>query len=281
MFKWKNLPKGFLMGVVELIPGVSSGTMALLLGIYDQLLGAISRVISKHYKKAIIFLLPLVVGMGIAIITMSSVIDYFLQNHTVPTHWFFMGMVLGVVPMMIRISNVKVEFRIIHYILILSGIILLAVMALFNADTPELSNVSMEFSDLIKYFFSGALAASIMLLPGISGSLVLLIIGVYPVIIYAIKEFTSLNFDVLPILISTGLGIVVGILLASRIISYMLRHYTYLMYAAIIGLLFGSTFAIYPGLPDSAFSWIVSIIVFISGIAISYSLGRKNDDDDV
>lgn len=276
MFKWKNLPKGFLMGVVELIPGVSSGTMALLLGIYDQLLGAISRVISKHYKNAIIYLVPLVVGMGIAIITMSSVIDYLLRNHTIPTHWFFMGMVLGVVPMIIRLSNVKVEFRIPHYILIISGIVLLAVMSLFSAEAPVLSDVSMGFNDLIKYFFSGALAASIMLLPGISGSLVLLIIGVYPVVIYAIKEFTSLNFEVLPILISTGLGIAAGILLASRVISYLLRKYTYLMYAAIMGLLFGSTFAIYPGLPNDALSWIVSVFVFVAGITISYILGRKN-----
>lgn len=279
MFKWKNVPRGFLMGLVELIPGVSSGTMALLLGIYDQFLGAISRVISKHYKKAILYLLPLVLGMGIAMVTMSSVIDYFLQNHTIPTHWFFMGMVLGVVPMMVRISNVKVEFRMIHYILIILGIILLAVMALLNTDSSEISSVSIGFSDLIKYFLSGALAASVMLLPGISGSLVLLIIGVYPVIIYAIDEFTSLNFEVLPILIATGLGIVVGILLASRVISYMLKKYTYLMYAAIIGLLFGSTFAIYPGLPNSAVSWIISVIVFILGIVISYTLGREKEDD--
>lgn len=281
MFKWKNLPKGFLMGLVELIPGVSSGTMALLLGIYDQLLGAISHVISKHYKNAIIFLVPLVAGMAIAIITMSSLIDYFLQNHTIPTHWFFMGMVLGVVPMMLRISNVKIEFRSIHYILIAAGILLLFIMSLFNADAPELSTVSMEFGDLIKYFFSGALAASIMLLPGISGSLVLLIIGVYPVVIYAIKEFTSLNFEVLPILISTGLGIVAGILLASRAISYLLRNYTYLMYAAIIGLLLGSTFAIYPGLPGGFLEWLVSIVLFLLGVIISFTLGKHENNADV
>ena len=281
MFKWKNLPKGFLMGIVELIPGVSSGTMALLLGIYDQLLGAISHVVSKHYKNGIIFLVPLVAGMAAAIITMSSVIDYMLQNHMIPTHWFFMGMVLGVIPMMVRISNVKVEFRAAHYILIAAGILLLFVMSLFSAEAPDLNSVGMSMGDLIKYFFSGMLAASIMLLPGISGSLVLLIIGVYPVVIFAIKEFTSLNFDVLPILISTGLGIVAGVLLASRAISYLLRNYTYLMYAAIIGLLLGSVFAIYPGFPVTAIGWIISVIVFAAGIAISCTLGKYNNNADV
>lgn len=278
MFNWKNVPKGFLMGIVELVPGVSSGTMALLLGIYDQFLGAISRIVSKYYKQALAFLLPLVIGMAIAILTMSSVLDYFLQNHTIPTHWFFMGMVLGVIPMMIRISNVKTEFRAIHFILIFIGIGILYAMSLFNADAPPASSAGMGIADLIKYFLTGILAASMMLLPGISGSLVMLILGVYPIVIYAINEFTSLNFEVLPILISTGLGIVTGILVASRIISHLLKNYTYLTYAGIIGLLFGSTFAIYPGLPDSGAGWIISIIVFLAGLSISYIFGKPRND---
>lgn len=278
MFNWKNVPKGFLMGIVELVPGVSSGTMALLLGIYDQFLGAISRIVSKYYKQALAFLLPLVIGMAIAILTMSSVLDYFLQNHTIPTHWFFMGMVLGVIPMMIRISNVKTEFRAIHFILILIGIGILYVMSLFNADAPPASSAGMELGDLFKYFLTGILAASMMLLPGISGSLVMLMLGVYPIVIYAINEFTSLNFEVLPILISTGLGIIAGILVASRMIAHLLKNYTYLTYAGIIGLLFGSTFAIYPGLPDSGTGWIISIIVFLAGLFISYIFGKPRND---
>ncbi|MBF0753814.1 DUF368 domain-containing protein [Jeotgalicoccus halotolerans] len=280
MFKWRNLPKGFLMGIVELVPGVSSGTMALLLGIYDQFLGAISRIVSKYYKQALAFLLPLVIGMAIAILTMSSVLNYFLQNHTIPTHWFFMGMVLGVIPMMIRISNVKAEFRIIHFILIFAGIAILFIMSMFNADAPPASNAGMAAGDLLKYFITGALAASMMLLPGISGSLVMLILGVYPIVIYAINEFTSLNFTVLPILISTGLGIVTGVLLASRVISHFLKNYTYLTYAAIIGLLFGSVFAIYPGLPASGTSWFLSVILFLSGLFISYIFGKQQNKND-
>lgn len=278
MFNWKNLPKGFLMGMVELVPGVSSGTMALILGIYDQFLGAISRLISKHYKQALAFLLPLMIGMAIAILTMSSILDYLLQNYTIPTHWFFMGMVLGVIPMLIRISNVKVEFRAMHFLLIFLGIAVLYVLSMFNSDVPPVSSAGMELGDLIKYFLAGILASSMMLLPAISGSLIMLILGVYPVVIYAINEFTSLNFEVLPILISTGLGIVTGVLVASRIISYLLKNYTYLTYAMIIGLLFGSTFAIYPGLPGSAVEWMISIIVFISGLLISYIFGKSRNN---
>lgn len=276
MFKWMNLFRGFLMGICEIIPGVSSGTMALLLGIYEQFLGAIGHIVSKHYKKSIIYLLPLVIGMGTAILTMSSLMDYLLTQYTIPTHWFFIGMVLGVIPMMFSISNYKVEFKSIHYILMGLAIILLYWLSTMGESGTSIERIDISLLMLIGLFFSGMLASAVMLLPGISGSLVLLIIGAYPIIMRAISEFTSLNFEVLPVLIATGLGIVSGLLLAGRGIQFLLRNYTYIMYAIIIGLLFGSVFPIYPGLPDTASIWAASIVSLSAGLAISNYMGSKN-----
>lgn len=276
MFKWMNLFRGFLMGICEIIPGVSSGTMALLLGIYEQFLGAIGHIVSKHYKKSIIYLLPLVIGMGTAILTMSSLMDYLLTQYTIPTHWFFIGMVLGVIPMMFSISNYKVEFKSIHYILMGLAIILLYWLSTMGESGTSIESIDISLLMLIGLFFSGMLASAVMLLPGISGSLVLLIIGAYPIIMRAISEFTSLNFEVLPVLIATGLGIVSGLLLAGRGIQFLLRNYTYIMYAIIIGLLFGSVFPIYPGLPDTASIWAASIVSLSAGLAISNYMGSKN-----
>lgn len=276
MFKWMNLFRGFLMGICEIIPGVSSGTMALLLGIYEQFLGAIGHIVSKHYKKSIIYLLPLIIGMGTAILTMSSLMDYLLTQHTIPTHWFFIGMVLGVIPMMFSISNYKVEFKSIHYILMGLTIILLYWLSTAGENGTSIESIDISLLMLIGLFFSGMLASAVMLLPGISGSLVLLIIGAYPIIMRAISEFTSLNFEVLPVLIATGLGIVSGLLLAGRGIQFLLRNYTYIMYAIIIGLLFGSVFPIYPGLPDTASIWAASIVSLSAGLAISNYMGSKN-----
>lgn len=264
------------MGICEIIPGVSSGTMALLLGIYEQFLGAIGHIVSKHYKKSIIYLLPLVIGMGTAILTMSSLMDYLLTQHTIPTHWFFIGMVLGVIPMMFSISNYKVEFKSIHYILMGLTIILLYWLSTAGENGTSIESIDISLLMLIGLFFSGMLASAVMLLPGISGSLVLLIIGAYPIIMRAISEFTSLNFEVLPVLIATGLGIVSGLLLAGRGIQFLLRNYTYIMYAIIIGLLFGSVFPIYPGLPDTASIWAASIVSLSAGLAISNYMGSKN-----
>jgi len=276
MFKWMNLFRGFLMGICEIIPGVSSGTMALLLGIYDQFLGAIGHIVSKHYKKSIIFLLPLVIGMGIAILTMSSLMDYLLTQHTIPTHWFFIGMVLGVIPMLFSISNYKVEFKAAHYILMAATIIILYWLSTVNESGTSVASIDISLIMLIGLFFSGMLASAVMLLPGISGSLVLLIIGAYPIIMRAISEFTSLNFEVVPLLVATGLGIVSGLLLAGRGIQFLLRNYTYITYAVIIGLLFGSVFPIYPGLPDTAGTWFWSIVSLSAGLAISTYMGSKN-----
>ena len=276
MFKWMNLFRGFLMGICEIIPGVSSGTMALLLGIYDQFLGAIGHIVSKHYKKSIIFLLPLVIGMGVAILTMSSLMDYLLTQHTIPTHWFFIGMVLGVIPMMFSISNYKAEFKSVHYVLMGAAVILLYWLSTVGEGGTSVESIDISMLMLIGLYFSGMLASAVMLLPGISGSLVLLIIGAYPIIMRAISEFTSFNFEVLPVLIATGLGIVSGLLLAGRGIQFLLRNYTYIMYATIIGLLFGSVFPIYPGLPDTAGTWISSIVSLCAGLAISTYMGSKN-----
>lgn len=264
------------MGICEIIPGVSSGTMALLLGIYDQFLGAISQIVSKHFKKSIIFLLPLVTGMGIAILTMSSLMDYLLTQHTIPTHWFFIGMVLGVIPMMLSISNYKAEFKSVHYILAGITILILYWLSTVSESGASAESIDISLLMLVGLFFSGMLASSVMLLPGISGSLVLLIIGTYPIIMRAISEFTSLNFEVLPALIATGLGIVSGLLLASRGIQFLLRNYTYIMYAIIIGLLFGSVFSIYPGLPDTSVTWFWSIVSLCAGLSISIYMGSKN-----
>ncbi|WP_237605650.1 MULTISPECIES: DUF368 domain-containing protein [Salinicoccus] len=273
-----NIFKGFLMGICELIPGVSSGTMALLLGIYDEFLGAISRIVTKHYKKAILFLLPLVIGMGIAILTLTSLIEYLLDHHTVPTHWFFIGLVLGVVPMMLRVSDYRVEFRTPHYILVLLAVTMLFALGLVRGNETPPEDLVVTLPLLGKMFFSGILASMTMLLPGISGSLVLLILGSYSIVIYSVNQLKAFNLEILPVLIAVGAGIVLGLLLASRIIQYMLVHYTYLTYALILGLVIGSVFAIYPGLPETVLSWFFTAVAAIAGFIISWFMGKRNKE---
>ncbi|CAD2072434.1 DUF368 domain-containing protein [Phocicoccus pinnipedialis] len=281
MIRWLNIFRGFLMGIVELVPGISSGTLALLLGIYDELLISIQKLFTKDFKKAAGFVFPLIIGMAIAILSMSSIINYFLVNHTIIIHWFFLGLVFGVIPMMFKLGNYKYEFKWIHYILIFLTIIGMYVLNNVKSEVQEVMQVDTSFSALLFLFIAGFIGSMALVLPGLSGSVILLILGAYPIVIYAISEFTSFNFEVLPILFATGFGIMFGIIFASKFIHYLLTHYTYLTYAFIIGLLLGSSFPIFHGFPTNGLQWVLSVILFLFGLGLSYSVSRRNNKETI
>ncbi|MBA8759513.1 DUF368 domain-containing protein [Staphylococcus schleiferi subsp. coagulans] len=279
-FKISNIPRGFAMGISDLIPGVSGGTIALLLGIYDDFIASVSGVFSKHFKKSILFLLPIIIGMALAIGILSSVINYLLATHLVPTMFFFFGLILGVIPFLLRISHYKKTYKIQHWVIMGVAIIALALMAFFKGDTSHAapSYIDLSLPMLIKYFIAGVCASSAMLLPGISGSFILLLFGVYSTVTYSISEIVRFNFEALPVILMVGMGIVVGFLIASKVIAYLLKHYTYLTYAAILGLVIGSLFSVFPGLPNQGLTWLASIITLLLGFIISFILGRFTNE---
>lgn len=270
--RWTNIFRGFAMGMTELIPGVSSGTIALLLGVYEQLLSSIKGLLSKSYRNSLRFLIPLVIGMGIALLTLSSVMTYLFETHPIPTQMAFVGLVIGVLPMLWRLSRVRETFKAPHIIMFIIALTLLIGMSFI---TPEEVSHSPEITTLllVKLFFVGVLAAMTLLLPGISGSLVLLIFGYYYIVVSSINELTSLNFTVLPVLIAVGLGILVGLYVGSVFITFLFTHFKYMTYAGVMGLVLGSVLSIYPGLPTSPTMWILTIITFIIGFSISFFLG--------
>ena len=118
-----------------------------------------------------------------------------------------------------------------------------------------------------------------MLLPGISGSFMLLVFGAYGTIMLAIADLVKLNFDGLPLLIVVGLGVLAGFLLSSRIIKYFLHHHFYTTFALITGFVIGSIYAVFPGLPQTGIEWTLSIITLIIGFAASYWIGQITDDN--
>ena len=121
-FKWINIFKGFGMGTSDLVPGVSGGTIALLLGIYDDFISSISGLFSRRFWPSLKFLLPILVGMLIAIGLLSQLFNYLLSQHHIPTMLFFTGLILGIIPYLLNISNFKKNFSIIHNFILLLGI---------------------------------------------------------------------------------------------------------------------------------------------------------------
>lgn len=276
--RWTNIIRGFVMGITELIPGVSSGTIALLIGIYERLLSSIKGLLSNSYRSSLRFLIPLVIGMGIAILSLSKVMTYLLETHPVPTQWTFIGLVIGVLPMLWRFSRAKETFRVPHVIVFLVALVLLIAMS-FISPGETMQNPEITMFLLVKLFLAGMIAAMTLLLPGISGSLVLLILGYYYIVVSAIDELTSFNFAGLPILIATGSGIVVGLYFGSVLISFMFSKFKYVTYAGVMGLVLGSIFSIYPGLPNSPVMWVITIIMLIVGFLVSFILGLVGEKE--
>jgi len=265
--KWKNIYRGLVMGGTDVIPGVSGGTIAVLLGIYDQLIAAINGIFSREWKKHLGFLIPLGIGIVVAIFTVARVMEWLLIHHPEPTFYFFLGLIIGVLPLLLNVADAKTTFKVQHIVILLISATLIGLMIFLNEEEGAIIT-SRTTSTYILLFFSGALGSAAMVLPGISGSFILLLIGVYPTVISAVSNF---EFDVI---IVTGAGILIGIILMSKLINYLFGNYRTGTFAAIIGMVIGSIFVVFPGWPESTLLVFVCIVTFAAGLAGAYVLGK-------
>lgn len=264
--EWKNIYRGLAMGISDVVPGVSGGTIAVLLGFYDQLIASINSLFSREWKKSLSFLIPLAIGMGSAIIIFSRVMKWLLAHYEQPTYFFFIGLIIGILPYLFRESDAKNSFRMHHYILILIGIALIVSLPLDPSGGAIIEDKTI--STYLLLFFSGVIASAAMILPGISGSLVLLVIGVYATVIHAVTIFE------IEVILIVGTGIAIGIVTMSKIIHYFLKHYRIATFSLIIGLVIGSVYVIFPGWAVTSSMMIACIVVFFIGLLTAYILGK-------
>lgn len=285
-FMIKDVLKGMIIGLANIIPGVSGGTMAVSMGIYDKLIHCVTHFTSEM-KKNIIFLLPVVLGMGIAIIGSAFGIAYLFETFPVQTNFLFIGLILGSLPSVY--SKVKKESIQIGYLL--SAIIFFVIvveMALLNGATSRTIMIDTSFSQIILLFFVGVIAAGTMVVPGISGSMMLLLLGYYNPILDTIKEFfmAIVAFDLqtligtLFVLVPFGVGVLVGIIVIAKIIEVVFQKIPFYAYWSIIGLLVASPIAIilvadFPKL--TVVRVLTGIVTFLLGWIISGKLGEKEE----
>ncbi|PSL45893.1 putative membrane protein [Salsuginibacillus halophilus] len=267
--EWKNIPRGIVMGIGDLIPGVSGGTMAVVLGIYDRLILSINQLFTRFALRSLLFIGPLALGMLLAIFSFSQVFNYLNNNHPVPTMFFFLGLIVGVIPFLLRHVGAREHFTFRHYALLLGGAAFLAFVLPNPAeggDGPVLTSLGMQEYALL--FFGGWIASSAMIIPGFSGSLMFMILGIYWTIIEAVASF---NFTVIAVV---GVGVLIGIGIMSKIIHFFLHHYHFATYALLIGFVIGSIFLMFPGWADDPFSIGISLLTFLAGLIAAGLLGR-------
>jgi putative membrane protein len=264
--EWKNIYRGMVMGISDVIPGVSGGTIAVILGIYDRLIAAINGLFSKEWKKHVRFLMPLAIGIGMAIFLFGRLMNWLLTHHESLTYYFFLGLIVGILPFLFRESNKQGSFKGHHFLFLGIGIIVMFLLPDNNGGGIVIQELS--FSTYILLFFAGFLASAAMILPGISGSFVLVVIGVYKTVIHAVS-----TFDV-KILFVVALGIGIGIILMSKVIHYCLKYFHTATFSFIIGLVIGSIYVIFPGWAQNVTILVSSVVVFAGGLLVAYMLGK-------
>ena len=269
--------KGMIIGVANIIPGVSGGTLMITLGLYEQVIDTISHFF-KNFKKNLKFILPLGIGMIIAILLLSKLISLCLKEFPFPTTFFFIGLIIGGIPLLWR----RAEAAKGKYSNWLVFVLTFSIVSLF-AFLKGGNIISLENLDIMGYFslvLVGMVSAATMVIPGISGSFVMMLLGYYEPIVNTIKSLT--NFDLLTqnllILIPFGIGIIIGIVLVAKLIEYLLNKYPVKTYYGVLGFVIASLIAIIKPitiLSPSIIELLISVVLIIAGSIIAYKLGDK------
>lgn len=280
----KNIIKGMMIGIANIMPGVSGGTLAVSMGIYDKLIHCITHIL-KEFRESVKFLLPIFIGAGISLVSLTFVIEALFSYYPIPTNLLFIGLILGGLPPVIR--KVKGHSLSIGNILAGAGFFALVVgMSMLGGKEGREIILSLGMSTMIKLLLVGIIAAATMIIPGVSGSMVLLILGYYQPILRQIKDFFTAfaAFDIsgmiqgAGILLPFGIGVIIGILGIARVIEIVFEKYPMHAYCAIIGLITASPFAILICSDFSGFSvgtLTAGIITLGIGIFVALKLGEK------
>lgn len=289
-----NVIKGMMIGIANVIPGVSGGTMAVSLGIYDKMIDSISGIL-KHLRDSIAFLFPLVIGMGIGIVGFTYMIEYLLSKHTFITCMTFVGLILGGIPIIVK--GLKNKMHISGGNIGIAGILAFVIafaisvgMPLLKADNAGLTTIPVTAQNMAILFILGVVASATMVIPGVSGSMMLMIFGYYFGIINTIKGFLDALrvFNIVALkegfllLCPFGIGVILGIVLIAKLISFLFDKYGVPTFCAILGLIISSPFAIFynTGLfaqlsSLSIWAVLLGILLMIAGAFITNFVGEK------
>ena len=269
---------GILMGIADAIPGISGGTIALLLGIYEELIGSISNFninLFRNLRKKGIkycwnkingnFLLSLITGVLLSLVSFVKIFSILIEKYPLFIWSFFLGLILATLFVINR--NIK-KWDISNFILIFIFAFLTILLSIINPSISENIN-------LFYILICGIIASSAMILPGISGSLILVILGVYTLIINALN---NLEYNIILVFL---IGCLIGIINFSKIIKWLFNNYRDYTFSIMLGLVIGSIYTVWPwrkSFTDHVTNEYIflSVIITIIGFAVIYTLEKIN-----
>ncbi len=282
-----DILRGCAIGIANIIPGLSGGTLAVSMGIYDKIINSVTGLF-RHFKKSISTLLPYGIGMVVGLLGLSFIIEFLFARYPLPTILLFIGLILGGVPAIWQ----KVRGQKIGVTGIALFFIFFALLVLLPFITGEERTDLVLTADavtIVKLFFIGVIASATMVIPGVSGSMILMSLGYYAPILTSINNFVRavLDFNIsaalaeCAVLVPFGIGVLIGIFAIAKLISFLLARFETYTYCAVLGLVAASPISIFTSFripAPSFFILVLSPIALAAGFAAAYFLGKHGDD---
>ena len=271
--------KGMILGSAMIIPGVSGGTLAISLGIYEKLINVITHFF-KNFKENIIFIINLGLGILASIVLGALILNYTFEHYPIPTIIFFIGLLIGSIPSLTKKVNLRNTLKISNIFYFLLGVAIVLGVYLFKGSSEVTFSNGFNLVQSIKLILVGVVAAATLVIPGISGSFMLMILGYYKPILGVITEtikFNNLGNNIL-ILIPFGIGVLLGIVGIAKLIEYLLKNHETKTYYAIIGFLIASIIEIFVSLfsyQTTIIQIIISVILFALGLLLTLKVFKN------
>lgn len=281
--------------MANVIPGVSGGTLAVVFNIYDRFVNAITYNVKKLWANKR-FVGPLISGMALGVLLFSKLITVLYEHFPVQTNFFFTGLIIGSLPMIFA-STVKTDEGkklsagkyIGIFICVAAGLSALLFFSYlegsFDGSTPDMTSALPDFTFKLamRIFIAGYIGAIAMVIPGISGSLLMLILGVYTIVMKSIPSLfiPSEFFHALSLLLPNGIGVLIGLICGAKLVAWLLKKAPNHTYAVILGLLLGSAVNLFPGFTSiqNAGQAIACLLCVIVGAAMAYFSGKLAPED--
>ena len=265
--------KAFVIGSTMTVPGVSGGSMAMILGEYDRLVTSVNGLLNKKsFKKSVIYLALFVVFALFGILVISKPLAVLIEKHRMVIMYFFLGAIVGTIPMIIKSSTIKVselDFKrvVISLLSIVIGALIVYSIKYLPSNMFSISS-SINLKSLILEILGGIFLSVGFVLPGVSFSYLLVVVGLYEEILKAFN-----NLDIIPY-IPLGIGLVLGIFLLTGILSWAMKNKPKVTFLMIFGFLFGSIGTVFPGIPEGMII-LYSVISFVIGALVIYAISIK------
>ncbi len=265
---------GIIIGMANVIPGVSGATLAISLGVYENLLEAITN-FHKNIKKNLLFLLVLGLGALTGIFFLAKGIVFSFEKYQLFTVCFFIGLILGGIPFIFQKTNKKFNFTNLFIFIVSFAIIF--IIGLINVENETISQ-DLTIVEYLKITIAGFIGSGSMIIPGISGAFILVVMGYYNFIIEKINDITNpaLFKESIIVLLFFGIGVLLGIYLIAKIIKYLITKYQNITYVIILGIIFASIIVLLIPLLKLNIVFgqaIIALLLIDAGFFISYYIG--------